>query len=104
MAFHVGQRVVCVDDRWTRRLGHLIPRYPKEDEIFTIRGIRIALDINGAKGAGLSFQEIICGIAGDGGEASFAAENFRPVVERKTDISIIEALLIPANHKQLELT
>jgi hypothetical protein len=101
MAWYVGQKVVCISDNWSRNLAHLTPRYPKKDEIFTVRSTYIVPHYNIA---GLRFQEIKQGLCVDGSEAGFFAECFRPVVERKTDISELEALLNPANHKHLELT
>lgn len=92
MAFYVGQKVVAV--RGGTR-GFL-----KRGAIYTISGIcparrhldkKVGYFVCEAKGLE---DEITCDC--------FDGLNFRPVVERKTDISIFTALLDPANHKHLE--
>jgi hypothetical protein len=99
MAFYVGQRVECIDDGW-RRPNPWVTRFPKKSEIFTIREIFISKD--DGRTQCLRLDEIQCGVCRLGNEVGFEASSFRPIVERKTDISIFESLLNPANHKQLE--
>lgn len=90
--FHVGQKVVCIK-------GH--PEYvgcvvPVVGSTYTIRGVD--------ETCGLLFEEIINRIAtcfdlSSGaisyGECSFWIDRFRPVIERKTDISTFTEMLTP---------
>lgn len=80
MAFYVGQKVVCVDAK---------PRhYPNslliEGEVYTIAGYAK----NSLDEAVFIFEKEATYPA-----SGFYADRFRPVVEKKTDISIFEAML-----------
>jgi hypothetical protein len=78
MAFRSGQRVACIDDKWDWPGSH-----PVKGEVYTIAAVVPHRD--GTKHCphlvivGFSFQ--------------YAQQNFRPLVERKTDISIFTAML-----------
>lgn len=86
--FRVGQKVVCVDAR--------IPRYPgvipvAKGAIYTIRD-------SGpepmAQGEWWVLLNEITNISAEGlGELGYTAARFRPIVERKTDISIFTRML-----------
>lgn len=103
LMFYVGQKVVCVEP--SRGGGYPDDIVPYVGGIYTIRGI----DANRAGGAyhtGLFLEEIVNPLRGYAGyvvlsEASFRATRFRPLTERKTDISVFRALLNPADHKEL---
>lgn len=87
--FHVGQKVVCVDDRWVEDE----PQLPMAGVVYTIREIDAGDD-------GLYFRlhELVNPVRKyryAEMEASFEAAAFRPVAERKTDISIFRAMLEP---------
>jgi hypothetical protein len=98
MTFYVGQKVVCVDagghDRYVPR-GFKSSREMHgltEGRVYTVRWVGPAL----FGVMGIRVDEIIrpdCPIFGR--EAAFAAARFRPVVERKTDISLFTAMLNP---------
>lgn len=104
MAFYVGQRVVCVDDDIK---SHGLPAwaYPVGDlgglrlrAVYTVR--RYGLDDIGLPTVWL--EEIVREIhpdAGDTTEPGYNPARFRPVVERKTDISIFKAMLNPSREK-----
>ena len=83
--FFTGQKVVCVDDKPRR--------YPdvevKVGVIYTIAAF------NEVFPDAVHLVEVAY-------PRCFWADRFRPLVDRKTDISIFEHLLDPANHKQLE--
>jgi hypothetical protein len=98
MTFHVGQKVVCVDDDATHFL-HLART-----------GLRISGSLDGLKkgtvytvraaGYRESFPGVLCvwleeiiRPATFFGEAPYIAARFRPVVERKTCISVFTAML-----------
>ena len=86
MAFHVGQKVVCVvKDYWDWSRADLAPtttNLPKRGEIYTIRGFSI--------GDGLLFHELpnppvltdvgLC-------EQGFHSMWFRPLIERENSTS-----------------
>ncbi len=87
MMFHVGQKVVCIDDtrrefglrEWDNRLRRGI--------IYTIRwvgkyGVKL-VEIN-RRTRHVS-------------DTYYFADRFRPVIERKTDISIFTAMLAPTS-------
>ncbi len=102
MAFRIGQKVVCVDD------GAREPRrwWPgcavKRGEIYTIRGF-VTAPYDGIPCILVEeLRNIIAhkGIIDD--DAGYRIERFRPLVEKKTDISTLTALLNPLNHKKLE--
>jgi hypothetical protein len=93
--FHVGQKVVCIKrDAWEGdRLGG--ESFPVFNRIYTVRSIDAWNDDRY-----LTFDEIVNPRhdyrgAGTLAEATFRSDRFRPVVERKTDISILEAILTP---------
>ncbi len=95
--FKVGQKVVCIKDSpWKScTLGEITPQLGC---IYTIRSINPG-SINLGK-IFLRFDEIKNKHFrySDGfGEAQFISSSFRPVVERKTDISIFTSMLTPNN-------
>jgi len=102
--FHIGQKVVLVDDSWHQPNWHLIPNKPIKGEVYTIRAMYMA---DRSEGHMLSFllEEIqnppVQWHTGKD-EGSFPSYRFRPLVEKKTDISTLIALLNPVNHKKLE--
>jgi hypothetical protein len=89
--FYAGQKVICVDAEFTQRSGATVLR---KGAIYTVAGVVIhnhqhedRPELSG-KGLGLHLIERPrrSGIP-------FSALRFRPVVERKTDISIFTDLL-----------
>lgn len=103
MNFHVGQRVVCVET-WVddpNRLGRMGEEGPVAGHVYTIReigmfhpmfpdsvNVRLVEIVNAARD--------YCSPSGDvfrTWEPSFGAFRFRPVVDRKTDISVFQAML-----------
>lgn len=94
--FHVGQKVVCVYSGTWQVHGH--ETTPKHGCVYTIR----AIDPSTSKGPGLLFYEIKNRpdqYVGPNGwrliEKRWWAMRFRPIQERKTDISIFKAMLTP---------
>lgn len=101
--FRVGQKVVCVyDGEWQL---HGFETTPKYRGVYTIRAI--STDCN--SGYGLSFEEIhnrparyVNDIVGPIiKEKMWRSSRFRPLVEKKTDISVFTKMLTgtktPAN-------
>lgn len=100
--FHVGQKVACVDG-WVHDGGGYGDEIgPVEGQVYTIRDIGFLnaitpdmlvvrlLEIRNTeryyRGAGLY-------------ETSFRASRFRPVVTRKSDISVFKAMLKPSKKR-----
>lgn len=81
MAFHVGQKVVCVNDGWRLVAGPKAIAEVRKGDVLTVHSV---LE-RGAK-CFLHFREATHG---------YDANCFRPVVEPKTDISIFTAMLKP---------
>lgn len=101
--FHVGQKIVCVKEYGQQReaaaLGVILPQ---KGSIYTVRNF----DDRGASPA-LRVHEILnpevmhgCGIFT---EPAFASHGFRPIIEKKTDISIFTAMLTPSPARSREL-
>lgn len=94
MNFHIGQKVVCVDDLSDQPEDHFPDEnWPVVGQVYTIRDfadedcIRLEEVINGPGGANY-----------DGpGEIAFDVEMFRPAVTRKTSIAIFERILRNVN-------
>jgi hypothetical protein len=88
--FRVGQKVVCVDASDQRNRKFPVTK----GTIYTIQAIVEALDFMGDGGA----CAFLCGLGRDvcpimGKQTPFALRRFRPIVERKTDISIFTEML-----------
>lgn len=82
MSFRVGQKVVCVDD--APSLGREWFGYePKEGAVYTIAGFS-----HGRYG---DYQVLV--LVELNHPWGYRASRFRPVAERKTDISIFTAML-----------
>lgn len=103
MTFRVGQKVVHIGfprGTWRRRLDewlHPIPGpWPVRDEVYTIT--KIVTDDYGAYY--VSLAELIETIDDYWGEG-WDLRGFRPVVERKTDISIFTKLLTPNKRERV---
>jgi hypothetical protein len=95
MGWHVGQRVVCINDvfspcaYWRRAVS----AFPRLRAIYTIRNIREAHGL-----IGLCFYEIVSPPAqfSEGFvEPAFNSKNFRPV--RRTNIDAFTKLLAPTD-------
>lgn len=103
MGFHVGQKVVCIKrGKWES--SHPEGRVPKSEtqpvfgRVYTIREIEPFI-IDGYQG--LLFEEIFNPLGESPLEVCFNASRFRPIIERKTDISIFTKIL--DGHRQPDL-
>jgi len=93
MSFHVGQQVVCVNDRFSRdmRWRQTVRNFPILNSIYTIREIYVEGPL-----VGFCFQEILnpcTWFAAGFGEPAFNSRNFRPV--KTTSIEVFKKLLLP---------
>ncbi|MQY48219.1 hypothetical protein GAO09_19480 [Rhizobiales bacterium RZME27] len=101
--FRVGQKVVLVDvssrdGGETRKQWEMAGAiYPDQNAVYTVRGI-VYHSITGVEM--IHLQEIdntpICKVLNLMLEPAFESYRFRPVVDRKTDISIFKSLLTPS--------
>lgn len=95
MTFRVGMKVACIDDEphslYTPWAHHSDMDGLKKGTVYTVRSVGL---YNGVPCIWL--HEIVRGIARgweELGEAGFSPKRFRPVVERKTDISFAHEIL-----------
>lgn len=88
--FRVGQKVVCVNAGAIDRGKPLV-----RNRIYTIRAIQSEV-ARPQRGVGLFLEEVVNGLHPSGKEYGYYSDRFRPVVERKTDISCLKALLNPS--------
>ncbi len=102
MAFYVGQKVIFIDDNWDycmRTYKEYWPNLPIKGCVYTIRQIT---DNGPLYDHGLMLCEIhnpIKKFSTGIGEGNFKAIRFKPLIERKTDISIFKEMLNPVKNK-----
>lgn len=102
MTFHVGQKVVCVDASDTGKYSpwptHGSLHGLCAGRVYTVRDWGLYRDQ-----PCLWLEEIARPIkSSQHGETGFSIYRFRPVVERKTDISVFTEMLVP--QRELSLT
>lgn len=90
MAFRVGQKVVCVDGSPAVG-GGTWGLEPQKGSVYEIRNIGTGL-VHGQPTLMFGIVELDGTVPG----VFWRASRFRPVVERKTDISIFTAMLNPS--------
>lgn len=99
MSFHVGQKVVCINDKPrepnTRWFGG---EAPVVGQTYTIKRVYV---FNGCPSVWL--EEVARhqrSLAIHGTDVGYGAYRFRPVIERKTSIDIFTAMLTPSPTKR----
>lgn len=80
--FYVGQSVVCIDDKF-------VEKSLTKGAVYTVSGV----------GRGVSGYPMLGLVEVRGGDLGWFPRRFRPVVERKTSISIFKAMLNPADKR-----
>lgn len=96
--FHVGQKVVCLRKKWSVEAHPNLEgvTFPVFNRVYTIRNMDY-LRTSYGEGVVLWFREIRNPVVKFRDltpmEAGFAARDFRPLRERKTDISIFTSML-----------
>lgn len=90
MTFRIGQPVVCVDAS-----PYYFARVETSLRLNAVYTVRALHDLYGI--TCVNVEEIEGGI-----EHAFAATRFRPVVKRKTDISIFTKLLTPTEPERVK--
>lgn len=98
MTFSVGQKVVLVGwvEKYVPAWKALGAVYPNVGDVYTIRAIRSWRD-----SAVLLLTEIDNSHLPYYPEPGFSQSFFRPIVERKTDISVFTEMLIPAGKERV---
>lgn len=97
MHFRVGQKVVCVDASPSAVFRRWCGDVPVKGQVYTVRGIRVSTHPMWT-GALLLLLAEIKNVTTDGD--GYRAFRFRPVVERKTDISVFTAMLKETHVKE----
>ena len=97
--FRIGQRVVCVDTTCRGMTGRPVSYWIKEGSIYTIRWIGHWECPFYPGGICVRLEEIERP-SEHWGDCPFYADRFRPLVEKKTDISVFKALLNPVQEKE----
>lgn len=93
MTFQIGQKVVCIARPTERALGGEI--YPDVGEVYTVRDIRssirwggdFVIRLNEIRNPERRYKN------GEFTECWFRSTRFRPVAERKTDITVFTEIL-----------
>ena len=102
--FYVGQKVICVDASISDKYLPAVPSYNSwvndldgltEGVVYTIAG---TADFFGAPVVFVA--EIKRPPHSDGSESGYAAARFRPVVQKKTDISVFTKMLKDTKAKE----
>lgn len=101
MSFHIGQKVVCVDDgppEFNLRKEGL-----RRGAIYTVREVGLRSWFDGAPAVRL--MEIIRGpkaseTGDEDSDTPFWAHRFRPLIEHKTDISVFKKILADASKEK----
>jgi hypothetical protein len=87
MNFKIGQKVVCVRVGDYLSMNFFHPSPLKKGEVYTISGVGT---INEGESVGISLEEIV---HPNGEPAWYLTDRFRPVQEKKTDISVFQKIL-----------
>jgi hypothetical protein len=99
--FHVGQKVCCVNEPCASQKAKWPgSNWPAKGAVYKIRAINVwpaqtLLRLEEVDNR--HFEGVLSAI-----EPGFPSEHFRPIVERKTDISIFTAMLTPQNAPGIE--
>jgi hypothetical protein len=96
MPFHVGQKVVCVDDKKMNAAASWSTELPTEGSVYTIR----AVAIRGEEYVRL-IEFLMPSMSYRGEEGWFSADRFSPIVERKNDISVFTEILRTAKEPKV---
>ncbi|MDB5603538.1 MAG: hypothetical protein JWP25_438 [Bradyrhizobium sp.] len=96
--FRVGQEVECITDAW--QPGRLKLTMPKARCVYTIRGMTLRPWSDVQRGLWLiGIDNKVSHFIDGTYEPYFDAQYFRPIVERKTDITFAHEILRKASRK-----
>ena len=78
-SFYVGQKVICIDDKFPRAVLDWCNSLPIAGYIYTIRAMQVGQDrVTGLSNLGLLLEEIVNPPSGWGCEAGFCHYRFIP--------------------------
>ncbi len=98
MTFHVGQRVVCINDAWFHERHDVTAlTLPKLRKTYCFIGYDSTREAGSRSDCAFVFLKGF-------GTISFASDHFRPVVEKKTDISVFTEILIRESNPRVMAT
>lgn len=107
MTFRIGQRVVCINGVFIDKRWYHCETQPREGEIYTIRGFPPQNYMTPPDTEPLYYLEEIVNtpVLWESGvfELAWPHRRFRPLVERKTDISIFTKMLDTAKTPQFDI-
>lgn len=89
-----GRKVVCIDNTPTIGFNWTAGSQPELNRVYTIRGVGPTV----YGGLGILLDEIRLWSPKRDCELPYRASRFRPVVEQRTDISMLTALLNVQHH------
>jgi hypothetical protein len=98
--WHIGQRVVCIDDRCERSRIYKWERFPVEGSIYTIRAIVSCDDVGPVAFRLAEIRNKPAQYEDRVRELSFFARRFRPLVEPEADISAFISIIDRVNKQE----
>lgn len=96
MTFHVGQKVVCVDASPSRYSSLLVRTPLQKGTIYTVRGIDRWDGVTSYYLEEIVHPVLDIWLDREPTEPTWHGRRFRPIAERKTDISIFTSMLNPS--------
>ena len=110
MSFYVGQKIVCIDNAIKNAGATVVIGIDgiahgttgnmdglQTGQIYSIRDFGVCWDTGGL---GIFLNEIIRPLEGAPVEVPYRATRFRPLIERKTDISALQRICDDITNKQ----
>lgn len=111
MTFHIGQRIVCVDDgirvtlvrrgRFWRLHREQLDHNLNRGDVYTVTGLQLVVD-------DISRKEFVLARLAEAWHFTdrtigFPQFQFRPLIEKKTDISVFTKMLTPKVREREDL-
>jgi hypothetical protein len=91
--FHVGQKVICINDAFPARIADWRDSLPVARHIYTVRAIQIGWNrVTGFSNFGFLLDEMINPTSSRGGEGGFLRERFVPWLETCSESEHREAV------------
>lgn len=84
--WHVGQKVICIDDAYTRAVMDWCDFLPVAGGVYTIRAMQVRRDRTvGGTSMGFLLEEFVNPPSSLGFEAGFTHTRFKPLVETNSE-------------------
>jgi hypothetical protein len=91
--FQVGQKVVCINGEYDFAAKVCVPNLPAKGRIYTVRDLTTEGSGPGIRLYELVNPSILHSNYPQPVEPAFHPDRFRPVIERKTDITVFTEML-----------